>query len=266
MNIVVDTLDDITQLFKMIFEEIHTRGLKAVCVLDEYIFLSSEEENFSHFISQLLSRYIINKWELMEIYKILAPFEFMKTEADEIAAYVQSDHKLKQKRVDILTEEFSEHIEKHNKIYVDGLYKFRLNKYKEELEFTVEMFIDEYSAKKSYEEFIALLKYFAQVQEPLIDAVVLEESDGMYKLYDLSGSPIKERFSEEFSDELMPLNPKEEDLLISNLMAAMPGKIILKNVSMDKPVINTITQIFEGRIKNYENEKEKTPRRKNGKM
>ncbi len=266
MNIVVDTLDDITQLFKTIFDEIHTKGLKAVCVLDEYIFLSSEEEKFLHFISQTLSRYIINKWEPVEIHKILAPFEFMKTEADEIAGYVQSDIELKQKRADILTEEIEEHIEKHSKIYVDGLYKFRLNRYKEELEFTVEMFVDEYSAKKSYDEFIALLKYFAQIQEPLIDAVVLEESDGVYKLYDLTGSPIKERFSEEFADELMPLNPKEEDLLISNLMAAMPGQIILKNVSMDKPVINTITQIFEGRIKNYENEKEKTPRRKNGKM
>ena len=133
-------------------------------------------------------------------------------------------------------------------INVDGVVAFRLEQYKEELRFTVELLVDEMSVKKSYDEFIGLMKYFTEIQEPVTDTVVLTENSGEYSLTDVSGNPIDLRFDEEFADELMPIGLSGEDILISNLMAAMPRKIIFKDLDRGKPVINTISRIFEGRI------------------
>ena len=108
--------------------------------------------------------------------------------------------------------------------------------------------IDELSSKKSYDEFISLMKYFADTQPISTNTVILEEKSGNYSLTDDLGEPIKLRFDEEFAEEIVPVSLTGDELLISNLMAVMPGKIIFNNIDENKPIINTIKQIFEGRI------------------
>lgn len=247
MKIVVDTSQDITQLFKMLSENLRKHNINANCLLENFIIISAEGTESKKVIAETVAQYIIANFERKILFDFIKPFELIKHEAEEVAECITSDEELKNKRVKILSREIQSHLSSGH-INIDGLVAFRLEKYKQELCFAAEYFIDELSAKKSYDEFIGLMKYFTDIQTPATDTVILTESCGEYKLTDTSGNPVLLKFDEEFADDLAPIGLSKEDLLISNLMAAMPKKIVFNNVDTDKPIINTISRIFEGRI------------------
>lgn len=249
MKIVVDTQNDITQLFKIISENIKISGDTATCILDNYIIISFESAKTRKLIAESIATFIVNEFEKEIAGLFIKPFELLKNESEEILELLLHDKDLKEKRISILKKEILSALMSGH-INVDGLVKFRLEEYKKELQFTVELLIDELSSKKAYDEFIGLMKYFTEIQTPVTDTVVLSESEGEYLLTDSLGNPINLRFDEEYADELMPFNLTGDDLLISNLMAAMPKKIIFNNINTNKPIINTISRIFEGRILN----------------
>ena len=249
MKIVVDTMQDITQLFSMISNEIKEINEKSELLLDNFILISAADSKTKKLISKIISKYIIETFEKKIAYKYIKPFELLKEDALKIINCLCEDKTLKEKRQKIIEKEIYT-ILSSGHLNIDGTVVFRLEEYKKELSFTLDLLIDEFSAKKSYDEFISLMKYFTDIQPPVTDTVVLEEVLGEYNLTDISGNPIELKFDEEFADELMPISITGEDLLISNLMAAMPKKIIFNNVDENKPIINTIRQIFEGRISN----------------
>lgn len=249
MKIVVDTQKDITQLFKKISEEIKINNDNATCILDNCIIVSADSAKTRKAVAESISQFIVKEFEGNLAESILKPFELPKSEVDDIIDLLASDRELMGKRISILNNEISAALRKGH-INIDGLVKFRLENYKKELQFTIELLIDELSAQKSYDEFIGLMKYFTEIQAPVTETVILSEKGDDYLLTDSSGKPINLRFDEEFADELMPFDLSGEDLLISNLMAAMPKKIVFDNINRNKPIIKTITRIFEGRIVN----------------
>ena len=247
MKIVVDTSKDITQLFKMFSENFRKHNINANCLLENFIIISADSTETKKVVAETVAQYIIAFFERKILYDLIRAFELLKQDAEEVSRYITSDDELKNKRIKILSREVLSHLSSGH-INIDGLVAFRLEKYKQELQFAAECFIDEMSAKKSYDEFIGLMKYFTEIQSPVTDTVILTETSGNYKLTDTSGNPVLLKFDEEFADDLAPLGLSKEDLLISNLMAAMPKKIVFDNVDTDKPIINTISRIFEGRI------------------
>ena len=247
MKIVVDTNQDITQLFKILSENIRLYDETAACFLENYIVISANSVKIKKIIARTLAGYITDVFERKLLHDHIRAFELLKSDEQEIVESIVSNNELKQKRLQILEKELLLQLSSGH-VNIDGLVAFRLDEYKKELQFTAEYFIDELSAQKSYDEFIGLMKYFAEIQTPITDTVVLSENSGEYKLTDSSGKPILLKFDEEFADDLAPIGLSQEDLLISNLMAAMPKKIIFDNVNTDTPVINTISRIFEGRI------------------
>lgn len=260
MKIVVDSTHDITQLFSLILNEI--KDEKTDVLLDDFIVISVADVKIKRKIANTIACFILDKFERKIGYEYIKPFELIKEDALKILNSLSEDEMLKKKRRKLIEREIYELLSSGH-INIDGTTVFRLQEYKKELYFTLDILIDEFSAKKSYDEFISLMKYFAEIQPASTETVVVEEKSGEYSLTDISGKPLELRFDEEFADELMPISLKGEDLLISNLMAAMPQKIILNNVDENKPIINTIRQIFEGRICSNANEKKKTSRRKN---
>ncbi|MFA7636900.1 MAG: putative sporulation protein YtxC [Monoglobales bacterium] len=247
MKIVVDCREDIAQLFKLISESIRESKQDALCILENYIVISAENAKVKKIIGEVLAEYIINKFEKGLLLGYIKEFELLPSDVEQVVSTIATADELKEKRLKILRKEIMLQLSSGH-INVDGLVAFRLSEYKEELKFAAEFFIDELSVKKSYDEFIGLMKYFAEIQAPVTDMVVLTESMGEYKLTDSSGEQISLSFDEEFAEEISPIGLTSEDLLISNLMAAMPKKIIFKDINEEKPIINTISRIFEGRI------------------
>lgn len=249
MKIVVDTTQDITQLLSLIFEEIKKADENADALLENFIVISGTGIKTRKIIARIISNFIIEKYEKTIGFDYIKPFELLKDDAIKILNCLCEDKNLKKNRLELIEKDVLDIISSGH-INIDGVVKFRLEEYKKELQFTLDLLIDEFSAKKSYDEFIGLMKYFTEIQPAVTDTVVIQETLGEYNLTDISGKPIDLKFDEEFADELMPFSLTGEDLLISNLMAAMPEKIIFNNIDEKKPIINTIKQIFEGRISN----------------
>jgi len=77
------------------------------------------------------------------------------------------------------------YLEMHRDLNIEGFVRFRLKNYLYKLKLAVEQAVDDLIIEKEYVEFIDLLKYFVDLQEPKIDLVnVLKNDDGNFILLD----------------------------------------------------------------------------------
>jgi len=134
---------------------------------------------------------------------------------------------------------------------LEGFIRFRLGSYLEELHEAVEKAVDEYLMEKEYDDFIRLLKYFVEVQEPKIDSVnVLIQPNGFFQLYDSCDNIIKSDYLESFVADLAEHELSWEDLLMSILITLAPRHIVLH---LPEPgdmmnTVHTIETVFERRV------------------
>ncbi len=136
-------------------------------------------------------------------------------------------------------------------INIDGFVKFRLKGYQEDINELLDKVIEEYMMEKEYKEFIKLLKYFVNIQEPKIDLLnILVDKKGKYHFYDKNNQIIDDKYIKELVDDLMDSDLNYDDLLISSLITIAPTKINIHNAGNIKntEILETIKNIFDKRI------------------
>lgn len=135
------------------------------------------------------------------------------------------------------------------RIHLDGFIRFRLKDHVTEIRTAVETAVDNYLVEKEYNEFIRLLKYFVDIQEPRFDEVhVIMGPDGVFRLLDTRYRLIDGEYLEE--DPELPEENNEvnhEDMLISALITLAPRHIVL-HLSRSLGILATIRSIFEERV------------------
>lgn len=144
-----------------------------------------------------------------------------------------------------------DYLETEQLLIVEGFIRFRLRTYLEELNDAVEQAVDEYLTEKEYNDFIKLLKYFVDIQEPKIERVnVLIQPSGFFQLYDSCDNIIKSEYLENFIADLAENELSYEDLLISTLITLAPSQIILHLPDPNgvKSTVSTIESVFEERL------------------
>lgn len=135
-------------------------------------------------------------------------------------------------------------------ISIDGFIAFKLK----ELDFLINLVIDkgieEYTAEKEYREFIKILQYFVDIQEPKYEFVNLVFEGADYKLLDKDEKEIDRDFFDNIIDEIDSAGISEDDLLISSLIVIAPKNLIihLGEESQDKDVIKIIENVFQDRV------------------
>ncbi|MCR4402847.1 MAG: putative sporulation protein YtxC [Firmicutes bacterium] len=133
-------------------------------------------------------------------------------------------------------------------IVLDGFVRFRLKGFVEELLESADAAVDDYMIEREYNEFIRLLKYFVDVQEPRIDEVhVVSRPGGLFRLLDRAGKVVDNDYLEGVSPDLVDIDVDYEDLLISALISVSPRKIVL-HLGRSAGVTDTIQRLFEGRV------------------
>lgn len=146
---------------------------------------------------------------------------------------------------DVIREKLQEFFNQRNTfISLEGFVRFRLRDLKKDLCALADLCIDELIAKREYDDFIALLKSFVELQGPSKEPVCLKvEADGSHKLLDMEGKEILSR--EEKSAGIAP-----DDLILSALVSCSPGKIYLYNEksSGNPQFLETVKSIFTGRV------------------
>ncbi|MCL6634909.1 MAG: putative sporulation protein YtxC [Peptococcaceae bacterium] len=141
---------------------------------------------------------------------------------------------------------------RHNdRIIIDGFIRFRLKEYVGELREAADRAVDDFLMEREYREFIQLLKYFVEIQEPRIEVVhVLIRPGGKFRLFDGKFQPVKSDYLEGFAVDLVDSEINYEDLLISALITLSPKSIILhcKDGPGPPAMLETIKSVFTGRV------------------
>jgi len=144
-----------------------------------------------------------------------------------------------------------DYLDRNNKIILDGFVRFRLKEYTKELREVVDRSVDDMMLEKEYREFIHLLRYFVEMQEPKrLEIHVIMAEENKYHLMDKEGETITD---DELEDMLLDLSEGEassDDLLISALISLAPARLHLHlgTAFPNREVVGTIKKVFAGRI------------------
>lgn len=139
-------------------------------------------------------------------------------------------------------------LREHPCLDVNGFFRFRLPEYRSDLNELVDLALEEYAADRQYREFIALLKYFVYFQDAKIPrANLIHCGDNRYVVLDHRMEPLEWCGSEEVVVEQVDRELNYEDMIVSTLISASPGHVVIHTREPDTPSIRTIKQIFEGR-------------------
>lgn len=210
-------------------------------VLAELIILREEKKLVTKIIDQ--HYYYFNWEERQRIYENTLRLLNCNTGAIEDFGFTARRNKILGKITDYLNT--------HHELILEGFINFRLKEYRDKLNKTVDKAVDEYMQELEYKEFIKVLRYFVDAQEPRIEEVhVVVVDSSTYKILDSKGKAISNQYLETYV-----LQTEEEinyeDLLITALITIAPYNIMLHvptTAVATQNVIGTIQHIFEERV------------------
>ncbi|MDD3705610.1 MAG: putative sporulation protein YtxC [Clostridiaceae bacterium] len=220
-------------------------------------------EEFKYILANILSRVIIEHYELKLLRKIVRENYFYLNSKEQAvvtdnACRLLMDEKpiepggfYKATRKNRIMREIIEYLDVEKEFNIEGFINFRLNTYLNELNVTVERALEIFVAEREYNEFIKLLRYFVEIQECKIDTVHLCQSkDGRYILYDDKKNSISSEYFDELRTDILDDTINYDDLLISTLITVSPNKIMIHCIDKfkNKELIQTISNVFAERI------------------
>ena len=146
-----------------------------------------------------------------------------------------------------IRERLTDYLGNSHDLVMSGFVHFRLKEYRRQMMEAIDKAVDDLMMELEYQEFIRVLRYFVDVQQPKIEEVhVVMNSNGNFKILDSAGKAIHNRFIESSEGEDMSY----QDLLISSLITLAPYTVMLHlaNPLMSEDIIETIKSVFDGRV------------------
>ncbi len=228
----------------------------------------SEEETrviFKHYIANVVSDVILNSWEktlLMDI--IRQNYYYFTTEEQQLIyqmALKQLNHDIETNedifvqylsRKSLILQKLLEYLHTNDRLIIEGFIKFRLKDYLQELSAVADRAVDDFMLEREYKEFIKLLKYFVEIQEPRLDTVqVLMQSTGGFRLLDANNKNISSELLDGFIIESGDPEINFEDLLISALITIAPNTVVLHMADngQHSRTVDTIKSVFGDRVR-----------------
>lgn len=219
---------------------------------------------FRTVLVDILSDFILSNWEQLLLKEIIRENYYYFDDVDRDVIYWNAlgyigDGKPDSKHLSFyhvarkghIIRKLNEFLCCNNKIMIEGFIKFRLKEYIFDLQGAVDRAVDDFLLEREYQEFIQLLKYFVDIQEPRLGIVnVILKPGGTFKLFDDKNQPISSEFLEGFVVELIDSEINYEDLLISALITMAPEKIVFhfEVTSEMATAVDTIKTVFTGRV------------------
>ena len=135
-------------------------------------------------------------------------------------------------------------------IYIEGFLRFRIKEFNLFMDLVIDRGIDEFTLEKEYKEFIKILQYFIDVQEPKYNLINLIFENHDYKLIDEEDNIIDKDFFSEIVNEIDADGISKEDLLISTLIVLAPKKLILHldELNQNEDLVKIISNVFQDRV------------------
>jgi len=105
--------------------------------------------------------------------------------------------------------------------------------------------------EREYREFIRLLRYFVDIQEPKFNAVhIIAGYDNKYVLLDENKNEITNECLQEFVNDIPEGEINYDDLLVSSLITMAPRKLVIHGAKSfrNKELLETIKNVFWGKV------------------
>lgn len=216
-----------------------------------------------HNVANVISDFIINYWEQRILNKITRDNFYFLTK-EEVENVVNKARKILEStsqpdelflyrlnRKSKILHEILDYLSLNTNINIDGFINFRLHDYVDDLYNILQQAVDEFMLEKEYREFILLLKYFVEIQEPKVEKIhVFLMADGYFQLLDDDNKAYNQQCFEGCIIDMADKEINYEDLLISTLITIAPKKIILHipDSSKVKNMLDTIEAVFDKQV------------------
>jgi putative sporulation protein YtxC len=214
-------------------------------------------------VSNALADYIIKQYEERLIERVINSnyCYFNSTEKNEILkltlkiirnedkSFLNSIYQVRRRNV--IVRKLLDYFEGSNNLILDGFVNFRLKDYVKDLEEVVDKAVDDFLMEREYKEFIRLLKYFVDVQDPKLEMVhIIVGYDSKYVLLDENKREITNECIQEFVSEITGGEINYDDLLVSSLITLAPRKLVIHCAGQfrNKELLETIKNVFYGRV------------------
>lgn len=230
-------------------------------------FIYEEEDArllFKHFLANVITDVILNHWEEPLVREIIQENYYYFAEEDKDLIYRGALSHINQNRdgrkdgslrciirKSRILQKVIEYLSGSNQIILDGFIKFRLKEYVNELREAADKAVDDFLIEREYREFIQLLRYFVEIQEPRYELVHIVIQDGKnYSLFDENLQGIKTNSMEGCVMVLSKNEISYDDLFVSMLITLSPRNITIHRAGETQiPLaVDTIVNVFEGRV------------------
>lgn len=217
-------------------------------------------ETIKLYISHCLADTIIDEWENRIIKRAVRENYYYYNEEDrklilnkarEILNPIQLNMYQKKQRKQKIMEKILEYLDVHQELILEGFVNFRLKDYQDELKEIVNTAVDEFLLEKEYMEFIRLLKYFVEIQEPRIDQIkIVFKEQGKFSLLDMDNKPLQHECLDGLMLDVLENGINYDDLLVSSLITLAPKQIELHFMEgFEKTdTVKMIKQVFGDRV------------------
>lgn len=149
-----------------------------------------------------------------------------------------------------MNDEICDYLMEHNSLLIDGYIRFRLRDYLYVIDISIEKAILNLETEKEYMEFLNMLHYFVDVQEPKYELVNVILRDEDYLILDMDNNIIEDGLLNDMENELIYEEINKTDLLISSLIVISPNRLIIhiKEIEKEQQLIEIISEIFRDRV------------------
>ncbi|MCG8401286.1 MAG: putative sporulation protein YtxC [Firmicutes bacterium] len=208
-------------------------------------------------VAGVITEMILDNWEETLLKHIIRENYYYFNDDEKGAIYDYAQKKLNfsanNRKNDklLILQRLTEYLDAHSNINIDGFIRFRLKEYVDGLYSVADQAADDFIMEREYKEFIELLKYFVEIQDPRVELVnVVLQSNGSFKLYDQQNQPINSDYLEDFMLNITENEINYEDMLISALITVAPQKILFHpgNGAMPHNTLDTVSNVFTGRV------------------
>ena len=206
-------------------------------------------------VSNILSNLVFDNFE-DDFIKLILNQEYFYFDAFEKKQIIDKTNEIYFDDIEALTTKesilfntFYNFLKNNTKLYLKGFLTFRLKRYFEELEKTVDSAINQYLIEKEYLEFVSLLKLYVNSEESKIDVVHLVYNNKEPLLLDKNKNIIKTDINLFNAKYLSDISFSSLDMILNTLLNILPQKIYVHLIDEEDEFINTLKLIFEKRIR-----------------
>lgn len=249
-SIITDTKEMQKALLKKISAEVGEEV--AVDVDDNAIKIASDSDKAKEKTIKAISDTIVEKYENKLLNKLINQNYFYFTLPDKRNILKKAISYTDEEKIysNLVRAKLNEYLSTADKLTLEGFVNFRLKDYQNELEEVIDRAVDDFMIEKEYKEFIKLLKYFVEIQNPRYELVNIVPVGSEYSMYDGHGSDITKECMREFARDIQNQRINSDDLLISSLISIAPRRVCIHRPDdiENTELLSTIEQVFSKKI------------------